>query len=189
MRPEITPPTAECPNPEQWYCHDGMATEVEVIQFLAYLVRMLKSKVVIETGCYKGFATYELSHAVAAHGGIVHSCDIDAAMVTATHGRLAAGMEHFAQVHHCSGVELIRKLSSVDFAFLDSDFNGIREAELEAVLPKLMPSGVIAVHDTSRRHAGHGGPRNGMFDAAKRHGLEVISFDTPRGLMLLRKPL
>jgi predicted O-methyltransferase YrrM len=186
--PEVSPPTPECPHPEQWHCHDGMATEIEVLDFLGALILMTKAKIVVETGSYHGYGSAVLGRAASANGGLLHTCDISPSAIAITVVRLqAAGVS--AEVRHCTGVDLIASLPRVDFAFLDSEFKGIRETELRALLPRLSPGAIIAVHDTSRRHAASGGPRFGMYDIAREHELELISFDTPRGLMLLRRPL
>jgi len=189
--PEVSPPTPECPHPEQWRCYDGMATEVEVLEFLAALVSVTKAKTAVETGCYHGYGSTFIGRAVRANGGTLHTCDIDTECVRRTLLRLSQqDLARECYVHHKSGVDLIKGLRGpIDFAFLDSEFKGERARELAVLLPKLAPSGVVAVHDTSRRHVENGGPRMEMLDAAREQGLELITLDTPRGLILLRKPL
>jgi hypothetical protein len=62
-----------------------------------------------------------------------------------------------------------------------------RIGEMETLLERLSPSAVVAVHDTNTNHDKHGGPRTPFLKFAEENGLQLIQFDTPRGLTLLRK--
>ena len=42
------------PREGRWEVHDGTASEIEMTDFLYGLVRMLKPKLIVETGTYRG---------------------------------------------------------------------------------------------------------------------------------------
>jgi hypothetical protein len=186
-KPEVSLPSPECPAPQRWRCYDNDATEVEVLEFLHALVRMLKPSVIVETGTYLGYGTAYLASACVETGGTVHTAEVD----TERSGKAATlaaerGLTNIV-FHHCAGTQMIETLPTIDFAFLDSVFGGVRIDELRLVLPRLSRGGIIAIHDTSSYHAPFGGPRQGVLALAAELGLGLIMFDTPRGLALLRK--
>lgn len=185
--PEVSAPTKQCPNPGRWRCYDGEATEVEVLELLYALVLALKPNVILETGCYRGFGTEQLAWACSDNGfGHVWSCDLDEQRVTETRQRLAP-FASYATVQQMTGVELIRSLPVIDFAFLDSGMT-VRVQEAEALLPRLSPGGLVVVHDTSVLHAElHNGPRIGLDELARKYDLRLIHCNTPRGVSLLSK--
>lgn len=190
--PEVAVPTPECPNPERWRCYDGMATEVEVLQFLYALVRMLKPKVCIETGTYLGYGSYHIGRALYDNeeGGRLYTAEPDVNLCHKARGMLdAGGLKDVVQVLCTAGVKMIDGLITgrkVDFAFLDSNLD-TRIEEMHCLKRGLAPSAVIAVHDSNTFHDSNNGPRTPFLNFAHNEGYQVLNFDTPRGLMLLRK--
>ena len=123
---------------------DEMASEHEVYDFLYALVRLLKPKVILETGCYKGGATLKMAQAAADNGcGEVQTCDTNRDMADATL-KICSGLN--VGVHCCSGIGLMQLYSNVDLAFIDS--SGDRVAEVQAL--NLAPNGVVVLHDAKR---------------------------------------
>jgi predicted O-methyltransferase YrrM len=187
--PEVAAPTPECQHPENWRCYDHMATEYEVLLFLSALVRMLKPKVCIETGTYQGHGTYFIATALRANGwGVLHTAEPDSGQRELANARVhRMGVESWVLLYANTGLGMIEMVQTpIDFAFLDSNID-TRIGEMVALLPRLTRSGVVAVHDTSTHHAQYNGPRVPFLHLAEREGLQAINFDTPRGLMLLRK--
>lgn len=187
---EVSHPTPACPHPALWSCYDSEATELEVLDFLQTLVRMLKPEVVIETGCYRGHGTEKLAVGLSMNGfGHLWTTDIGIDKVEETKSRLKAHrlwpMDHVVTVRHGTGVQLIAQMSrQIDMAFLDSGPDEVRVEELKVLLPKLNKSGVVIIHDTGLQH----GLRSYFLEAvASMPGLQVFMFDTPRGLSLVRK--
>lgn len=182
MIPEVSRPTSRCPHPERWSCWDDMSSEREVVDMLEALVWMLKPEVIVETGCFKGYGTLSLVNgALKNQFGHVYTCDLQSEMVEATRHRTLG----VATVEQCTGVELISKLPSIDFAFLDSGGQAsVRREELELVLPKLSPWGVVAVHDTGETHPDF---REEFDRAVKELNLDAVFFDSPRGFAILKK--
>ena len=186
---EISPPSSECPNPKLWSMYDGMATEAEVLHFLYALVLMLKPDVVVETGTYLGYGTAHLALAVKNNGrGHVHTAEPDPNTIAKAWKLLERiKLSSYVSPFKGTGVELIRSLAAIDFAFLDSDCN-TRIEEMIALYPSLTDHSMIAVHDTSILHDQHSqGLRTAFTQFANEQGLEAMHFNTPRGLMLFRK--
>lgn len=123
-----------------------MASEHEVYDFLYALVRLLKPKTILETGCYKGGATKAMARAAKTNGiGFVYSCDTDpikCSEAVSTDELLAC----YGGVQNISGIELCGKVKEVDFAYIDS--SGDRVAEVAAL--QLAPGGVVVLHDSKR---------------------------------------
>ena len=97
---------------------DEWASEYEVYDFLYALVRLLKPKVIVETGTYKGGATKAMAKAARENGfGFVYSCETDYAMSTAANKDLD---QEYAHSDYCDGEEECSNLENVDLAFIDS---------------------------------------------------------------------
>ena len=185
MIPEVSLPTTRCPHPERWSCWNAMSSEIEILDMLTALVWMLKPEVIVETGCYDGHGTEALLNGAKKNGfGFVYTCDIDHCRTVNTLARLGE-KEFTVSVAQCTGVELIAQLGTIDFAFLDSGGTpSVRGDELRAVVPKLSPWGVVAVHDTGETHPDL---REEIEKVANELNLDRVMFDTPRGFTILRR--
>ena len=161
---------------EQGYTvHDGTAAEHEVQLFLAALVCVLRPRLIVETGCYRGLTTLVLADAAAIVGSEcrVVSCDTDPLHVHETRMRCAGWP---VEVRECAGADL-PELREADLVFSDSVY---KAREQEVVLAK--PGAIVVVHDTKVCEIEG-------FDLAGvvlRHG--GLLFDTYRGFGMLRKP-
>ena len=123
---------------------DEMASEWEVYDFLYALVRLLKPKVILETGCYKGGATKRMAEAAKENGiGHVFTCDTDRAMCAAAAN---ATLDLPVCVFEEDGLKCSGETLNVDLAFIDS--SGDRVAEVAAL--NLAPNGVVVLHDAKR---------------------------------------
>jgi predicted O-methyltransferase YrrM len=184
-KPEVCVATSVCPRPDRWHCYDEQATEVEVLDFLYAMVVMLKPDVVLETGCYYGYGTERLARGCRDNGyGVVWTCDVQSDPILRTNTRLAASALQ-AVTMQCTGLELIAAApEGIGVAFLDSGPDENRCHELRAILPKMTPGGIVAVHD----HGTHGFLREKYLPPLLRElGLQYIYMDTPRGIALCRK--
>lgn len=128
---------------------DEMASEYEVYDLLYALVRLLKPKVILETGTYKGGATKAMAKAAKENGmGFLWTCDTDAKKLT--EAAEFAGVVNSDGIWWgadlCTGLELCSKAENVDLAFIDS--SGDRVAEVAAL--NLAPGGVVVLHDSKR---------------------------------------
>lgn len=157
-----------------WTVHDGTGTEVEVQRLLSALVRALKPKLIVETGCYRGWTTRELGWAAMENlpAGRVVSCDVDPLHVHEARMR-CAGLP--VEVRECGGIEL-PELREADLIFSDSSYES---RPFEVGLAK--PGALVIVHDTNVcRIEGH--DLAGMVE-----GRGGLLFDTYRGFGMLRK--
>jgi len=169
-----------CKETSLWETRDEQSAETEVSDFLYALVRLLKPRVAIETGCWKGDSTVAIAKAIKENGrGDFYSCDIDVAMVEETKKFLAEN-ELKAEVSQIRGADLIRKLNQIDFAFIDSGEPKVRREEIELAIPRLSTFGVLVLHDTAPQHAE-------TCRLAGEIGLPGIYLNTPRGLSVYIK--
>ena len=160
-----------------WTEYDEVAAEAEMGEFLYGFIRMLKPKLVVETGTYKGHTTMRLAEAITANQyGKLHSCDIQPGkFVTCQDPRQLLDVSF----HLCSSLDLL-ELRDADFVFSDSDQN-LRAAEYALVKPGC----VFVVHDTHRTYSHlHDDPLwLGKWVESK----GGIIFDAGRGFGLLKK--
>lgn len=172
-----------CPNDEAWTTRDEQSSENEVNDFLYALVRLIKPKFVVETGCYLGDGTIKIAKALKENGfGKVMTCDTDPERVAWVAGRIMdKKLQNIAQVVMCTGLELIKDCKGmVDFAFIDSSPKcKERYAEIEALIPMLQPYQMFCLHDTAPQHSG-------MCEEVKKIKLPSVYFNCPRGLTLFQ---
>src|ERR1044071_5258126 len=92
MRPESddVKPYPACPDPGLWVARDSTASEIELGDFLYGLVRLIKPKTVLETGCYLGDTSVRIAQALKKNGyGMLMTCDIEPDRVARTKYRLS----------------------------------------------------------------------------------------------------
>lgn len=177
-----------CPDDSLWTSRDVQSSEDEVSEFLGALVRMIKPRVVVETGCYLGDATIAMAKALKGCGrrlAKVVACDTDESRAKIVMDRvIEEKLFDNAVVSTLTGLELIEKIGdTADFFFIDSSPEGaVRKAEIEMALDLARPGTLIAVHDTAPQHVS---VRNAVESV---EGAQKIYFNTPRGLTLLMKP-
>jgi len=148
----------------------AMAVEYETADFLYGLVRLLKPKVILETGCGEGHSTKAMARGVLENErGRVFTCDIENAHVEEI---LSLQFDVVGFVMH--GVILCSQVDNVDLAFLDS--SGDRVAECAAL--QLSPKGVVVLHDSKREEYK---PIWTM-----RPWASIWEIDTPRGLAVFQ---
>jgi predicted O-methyltransferase YrrM len=161
-----------------WSAYDAQAAEVEVLEFVHALVRLLKPTLALETGCHRGASSLSIASALARNGrGRLHTCDIQPDLVAALAAR--AQREGLPIEVTCqSGLDLIESLHEIDFALIDS--GSYRKEEAEALVTRLSPLGMFALHDTAPHHAAG-------YERLIPDGLEYIYMNSPRGLTLFQR--
>lgn len=167
---EFTPPSDFCPHPERWHAHDGMATEVEVIDLLGALVGVLQPDVVVETGTHLGYAAEVMGRALLRNGqGHLWTVEHDPALAMAAAERVDG-----LPVTIIVGRSLDwAPPSGIDFAWFDSDTD-LRVAEFRAYRPMMHGRTVVGFHDTNPRHN-----YRPQLDAL---GIQLLDLPTPRGV-------
>lgn len=152
-----------------WLCPIyGMSTELEICDLLYSLVKLIRPKRIVETGCHLGIGTYALGKAAKEVGGSVVSCDID---------------HHFCitTVERCNGLpvwvsvtpaERLVELASADFVFLDAS-----EESRIACVPKLRSGAIGVMHDT----------RHEAFLREAFSGVNFVHLESWRGATIFQK--
>jgi len=124
-----------------WTEHDPVSAEAEMADLLYAFVRMLKPKIVVETGTYRAFTSKRLGEAVRDNGlGHVYTCDIQ---MGAGHLLRIEGLP--VTFRQCEAFDL-PELKEADFVFCDSGTHDIRKKEYEY----LKSGAVYVVHDTTQ---------------------------------------
>ena len=161
-----------------WTEYDGTAAEAEMGEFLYGLIRMLKPKLVVETGTYKGYTTKQIGLALGLNGeGQLVTCEINPEYISAAglHCDWHGGPIEF---RHCSSLDL-PELRTADLVFSDSDQN-IRKDEYALVKPGC----VFVVHDTDQSFNGQQ-PQDWLGQWVKSQG--GLVFHAGRGFGILVK--
>ena len=157
---------------ELWEAESSDGAEKEVGEFIYGLIRLIKPKVVVETGCYKGDTTLAIERALQDNKyGELYSCDIVKEFVEHTQKRVNS------KVLLKTGIELIKELGDkIEFAFIDSGYL-CREEEINELIKHLSKNQMFALHDTAPQH-------RAMKEMSEKFDLRKVYFNTPRGLTL-----
>ena len=171
---EISPPTADCPEPNLWEMVDPASVEVEVGEFLHALVRAVKPKVILETGTFRGETANNMAAACERNGfGIVITCDPVKIWQKPLHPRV--------YYHQTSSLDLMIS-QPIDLLFCDSE-DSIRPLEVERFSGLLHLRSVIVIHDTGGMHQELGQQVLSLQDSGLITG---VFLPTPRGLFVGR---
>lgn len=162
----------------------GVSTELEALDVLYGLVRLLKPDLIVETGCFLGFGTYALGRGALDNGrGRVVSCDIVDTYCGVTRTRCGGRpdgrtMALPVEVRWCDAAE-IPELDTCDFAWLDSGDSEQQSYDSRiGALHRMKKGAVAAMHDTRNE------PR--LRQGIAELGLQAVHFDTWRGLSLIQ---
>lgn len=177
---------------------DGGSTEYEVLNFIHACIRVLKPRLVIETGAWEGLGTVALAHACKLNGfGKVHSIENDPKACV----RLQTVLEEekllpWAEVFLSDSFSFINQTDHVyDIGFFDS-LTEIRATECEMLMNQNRIKNLAVFHDTSPYRsvsAPHWTPpevqeayRNKVFELSKRPECSGV-YDSPlsRGFMAI----
>lgn len=175
-----TPPRPDCPNPSRWHAPNGQATEIEVTELVAAMVRAIQPDLVVETGSHSGQTTVAIGEALAANGhGRLLSVERDV-----DRAREAAAAADDLPVEVVDGESLSFSLGQqIDMLWLDSGMYTetgelLRVAEYRRFRPYLSSRAVVMVHDT--------GPKHALAAALDQLDMAVVHLPTPRGVSIGR---
>lgn len=177
----------DCVGPERWRAHvedkDGSKVstcEVEVLDFIGALTRLLKPRLIVELGTNAGIAAEVFVDNMPDYAKLL-TCDWDAEMYELAKERLKKNGRAF--VFHTDMESMSKQIPEgvVDLLFVDS--GNSRKRELELWTPKLTEVGVVMVHDTDTERKF----RKEVEEYAESAGLVWVHLPTPRGLTLARK--
>lgn len=167
---EPSAPWDDCPDPGRWTAHDGMATEVEVLDLVGGFVRALQPDVVVETGTWRGFGAQAIGRALQANGhGHCWTLEIVPALALEAADR-CDGLPVTCLVQPAQEFE---PPGPVDFAWFDSETDQ-RVAEFRHLRRWMHRRTVVGFHDTAPRHR-----YRPQLDAL---GIQLLDLPTPRGV-------
>ena len=182
---EVSPPTLECPHPELWSMFDDNSAEVEVVHFLYDLIKLIKPKLVVETGTHIAISAGYMASAISSNGfGKLVTCETQECYHKGIEQKLAP-LSLWVDFRKCSSLELdIRE--PIDILFSDSDPR-IRMREVGHLWNRLTPTSLILIHDVNS--GGHNELRREVLSWEKECDkiLSVVMLPTPRGLAICQK--
>ena len=184
MQPEYHRATPECPHPERWRMFDSMTAEVEVLEFLKWLITTVKPQLVVETGTFLGISAIWIAEGLRQNGfGRVISCEADPAVYAQAMDRIkASGLGQWIDCRNESSLTTQIK-GSIDLLFSDSDVP-LREREVRHFLPQMNPNGLILMHDASSHMKT---VREAALRLDQEGLLSVLLLPPPRGLVVAQK--
>ncbi|MGW2812247.1 O-methyltransferase [Streptomyces sp. NPDC001415] len=126
--------------------HAGMQSAQEQGPLLAFLVRLVNARHVVEVGTFTGFSALAMAQALPADGKLI-ACDVSEEWTA--YGKEAwakAGVADRIELRIAPALDTLRAMPTephIDFAYLDAD-KGNYIAYWEELVPRLRPGGVIA---------------------------------------------
>lgn len=176
---EKSPPSKACPEPYLWSMRDGWTAEIETLEFLYGLVRLIKPVFAIETGTWHGRAAEAIGRALVANGrGRLVTLEVDPESHTMATERVAqSGLSDVVEVLNMPSLEY-DPAAPVDLLLLDSELS-LRGDEFTWFRPHLREEAIVVFHDTS---AEHGVVLDAVRSITSSGLLRAIHLRTPRGV-------
>lgn len=138
--------------PEKWplvkessgfYAPYGMATEIEYINMMINLIKILDAKKILEIGTFMGYTSYFLADAIASQNGHLDTVDIKKQHI--------GFKTPYLKQHIMSSDEFFEQCETTyDFIYIDGD-HSFNQAycDLNNAIQHLCFGGMICVHDIS----------------------------------------
>jgi predicted O-methyltransferase YrrM len=145
-------PSAECPFPQRWSMIDGNTAEVETLEFLYSVARLLKPRLVVETKTWHGHAAVAFGRALRQNGFgrvITFEVDAEACEVARRHVELE-GVSGFVEIRNQSSMQGAVD-EQIGILLLDSE-SSLRGSEFEHFGSYLQAGAIIMFQDTSLVH-------------------------------------
>lgn len=177
---EISEPSEWCPEPKLWRMYDQMSAEYEVLEGLAALVRLVKPKLVIDTGSFEGHSAVAMGRALRDNGrGKLVTIELDERLHSKTTEHVKnAGLEEFITCIHGSSLAYV-PAQPIDMMFSDSGIE-VRLSEIEHFKRFMHSFTLVAMHDVFNTPCLRGGLES-------LEGFNKVWMPTPRGLILMQR--
>jgi predicted O-methyltransferase YrrM len=179
ISPEKTSPREDCHQPQLWSMFDSASSEVETVEFLYGLTRLIKPEYCVETGTWRGHSADSIARALAANGlGLLDTIELDHERANFSRERLASIVDH-VNVRIGTSLEF-RPTRPIDLIFLDSD-PSISLREFEHFRSYLAP-GALVIFQNSRINDRQ--LEKTLTPYIRAGVLQSLNFATPRGLLV-----
>jgi predicted O-methyltransferase YrrM len=179
----FSPPRPLCPTPAHWNTVDIQATEAEVIDMVAGLIRGHQPDIVLETGTSRGYLTLTVSAALEANRhGTIHTYEPDKQTMAEATALWQANPEISGRIvaHEAESMAAPWTGPPIDFAWHDS-LTDLRQPEFDFFLPHYSDRAVVCFHDTAPRFGVWSNRlRARLFDA----GFSYLDWPSPRGVII-----
>jgi glycosyltransferase involved in cell wall biosynthesis len=164
-----------------WSMFDGFTVEIEVLDLLHVLVRLIKPERVLETGTWLGLSSCAIGRALVANGyGRLTTLEVNAdAHACALENLKRYQVEHVVDALLLSSIEFT-PTAKFDLVLFDSELV-LRIEEFHRFRGWLSDDAVIVFHDTAPHHRIVGDAVNDLVAMGLIVGLDL---PTPRGVFL-----
>ena len=164
-----------------WSMLDGWTGEIETLDFLYALVRLIKPVEALETGTWLGWSACFIGRALKANGfGKLTTLETNSeAHAVALKNLNEQGVADFVDARLESSQDY-RPTAKLAFALFDSE-TSLRESEFRRMREWLAPGAIVAFHDTGPQHVVVGEAVRRLISEGAFVGLEL---PTPRGIFL-----
>ncbi len=191
---EFTAPSPTCPHPDRWTAADENATENEVLEMIAGLVRGLQPGLAVEAGTYRGHGARAILRALdeGNHGRLI---TLDSAPPEDVHAFVTGDRAEFIEAdattwqppllggHGPVGETPTEVRQEIDFAFIDAGPPAVRAAIFKNFYPHMPANSVVVIHDTGP----HRGEMRMHITAWEQQALcKAVYLPTPRGVAILQ---
>jgi predicted O-methyltransferase YrrM len=178
-------PSPECPFPQRWSMIDGNTAEIETLEFLYSIVRLLKPGLVIETGAWHGYSAVALGKALRQNGfGRAISFEMDSEASEIARRRVREeDLSSLVEVSNASPLES-RIDDQIDMLVLDSELT-LRAPQFEYFRSQLRPGAIVIFHDTGTNHRI---VRDNVARLTEEGLLTTVTFPSPRGIAICQYP-
>lgn len=168
-----------------WSAYSTDGAEIEVGEFIYGLIRLIKPKIIVETGCYFGDTTEQIVKALKDNKfGKLYTCDIVDKCLEETEKKV--GKSKYVEIKKMAGIDLIKEIGDdIEFAFIDSGYTA-RDEEIDELVGHLSENQMFALHDTAPQHAKMRELSNRV---AAKYNLRSIYLNSPRGLTIYEKQI
>ncbi len=176
---EKSRPSPECSEPHLWSMLDGNTAEVETLEFVYSLTRLLKPRLVVETGTWHGRMAEVIGRALVANGrGRLVTAELDPECARVARERIeAAGLGRVVDLRTQSSLDVVVD-APIDLAIFDSEI-ALRIDEFEHYRPRLAPGATVLFHDAGIEHV----VVRADVEVLRRSGLvDGVFLPSPRGL-------
>ncbi|HEX8986105.1 MAG TPA: class I SAM-dependent methyltransferase [Bryobacteraceae bacterium] len=174
-------PSPECPLPQQWSMIDGNTAEVETLEFLYSVARLVKPQLIVETGTWHGHAAVAFGRALRQNGfGRVLTFEIDSQLCEIAKRQVkSADLSQIVEIKNQSSMQGVPG-EQIGILLLDSELS-LRVSEFEHFRRCLKDGAIVIFHDTSTIHQI---VRRDVSKLIADGLLTGVMFPTPRGLAI-----